>query len=96
MGLGLLSFYDVYQTFLNPLMIILIWLAIQKCQRWVGHELREEQEKPMPGEGIGDNELEVLPSNEEEEKEEILLTTTKSLKKPSKQSQQKKQEKLYL
>jgi hypothetical protein len=58
----------------------------------VGHKLKE-QEKPIPGEGISDNELEVLPSNEEEEKEEILLTTTKSLKKSSKPSQQKKQEK---
>ena len=59
----------------------------------MGHKLKEEQEKPIPGEGISDDELEVLPSNEEEEKEEILLTTTKSLKKPSKPSQQKKQEK---
>ena len=66
---------------------------LSKCQSWVGHKLKEEQEKPTPGEGISNNELEVLPSNEEEEKEEILLTTTKSLMKPSKPSQQKKQEK---
>jgi hypothetical protein len=59
----------------------------------VGHKLKEEQEKPIPGEGISDNELEVLPSNEEEEKEEILLTTAKSLKKPSRSSRQKVQEK---
>jgi hypothetical protein len=49
-----------------------------------GGKLKEEQEKPMPGEGISDNELEVLPSNEEEEKEEILLTTTKSPKQANK------------
>jgi hypothetical protein len=58
--------------------------------------LKEEQKKPIPGEGINDNELEVLPSNEEEEKEEILLTTAKSLKKPFRSSRQKIQEKLYL
>ena len=53
-------------------------------------ELKEVQEKPIPAEGISDNVLQVLPSNEEEEKEEILLTTTaKSLKKPSKASQRK-------
>ena len=46
----------------------------------MGHKLKEEQGRPIPGEGISDNELEVLPSNEEEEKEEILLTTTKSFK----------------
>lgn len=56
--------------------------------------MKEEQEKSIPGEGISDNELEVLPSNEEEEKEEILLTTSKPLKKPSKASQQKIQERI--
>lgn len=56
--------------------------------------MKEEQEKSIPGEGISDNELEVLPSNEEEEKEEILLTTSKPLKKPSKASQQKIQDRI--
>ena len=57
-------------------------------------ELKEVQEKPILAEGISDNVLQVLPSNEEEEKEEILLTTTtKSLKKQSKASQRKIQEK---
>lgn len=56
--------------------------------------MKEEQEKSILGEGISDNELEVLPSNEEEEKEEILLTTSKPLKKPSKASQQKIQERI--
>jgi hypothetical protein len=57
--------------------------------------LKEEQEKPIPGEGISDNELEVLPSNEEEEKEEILLTTTKPLKKPSQSKTTKNTRKNY-
>ena len=59
------------------------------------HGLKEVQERPIPAEGLSDNILQVLPSNEEEEKEEILLTTTtsKSLKKPSKTSQRKIQEK---
>ncbi|NAL77566.1 hypothetical protein [Nitrososphaera sp. AFS] len=57
------------------------------------HKLKEHK-KPIPGEGMGDKELEALPSNEEEEKEEVLLTTTKSLKKPFKASQQKIEEKI--